>query len=152
MLATTLNSSFANQGQICLCGSRIFIERKIYDKFKTDFVANTKALTVGNPLDENTKVGAIVSKPHQQKILSYVELAKQEGGKILCGGNEVKLSGELSEGYYIEPTIIEGLAYDCRTNPDARRQGHSDPAGWASALPDRRLSLSPFGRELPNLH
>jgi aminomuconate-semialdehyde/2-hydroxymuconate-6-semialdehyde dehydrogenase len=118
MLATTLNSSFANQGQICLCGSRIFIERKIYDKFKADFVAKTKELTVGNPLDEKTKVGAIVSKPHQEKILSYVELARQEGGKILCGGNKVNLSSELSEGYFIEPTIIEGLAYDCRTNQE----------------------------------
>ena len=118
MLATTLNSSFANQGQICLCGSRIFVERKIYDKFKTDFVAKTKELTVGNPLDEKTKVGAIVSKPHQEKILSYVELAKQEGGKILCGGNKINLSGDLSEGYFIEPTIIEGLAFDCRTNQE----------------------------------
>jgi len=118
MLATTLNSSFANQGQICLCGSRIFVERKIYDKFKTDFVAKTKELTFGNPLDEKTKVGAIVSKPHQEKILSYVELAKQEGGKILCGGNKINLSGDLSEGYFIEPTIIEGLAFDCRTNQE----------------------------------
>ena len=118
MLATTLNSSFANQGQICLCGSRIFIERKIYDKFKNDFVAKTKELSVGNPLDEKTKVGAIVSKPHQQKILSYIELAQKEGGKILCGGNQINLIGELSEGYFIAPTIIEGLAYDCRTNQE----------------------------------
>ncbi len=118
MLATTLNSSFANQGQICLCGSRIFVERKIYDKFKTDFVAKTKELNVGNPLEEKTKVGAIVSKPHQEKILSYIELAKKEGGKVLCGGNKINLSGDLSEGYYIEPTIIEGLTYDCRTNQE----------------------------------
>ena len=62
--------------------------------------------------------GAIVSKPHQEKILSYVELAKQEGGKILCGGNKINLSGDLSEGYFIEPTIIEGLAFDCRTNQE----------------------------------
>lgn len=118
MLATTLHSSFANQGQICLCGSRIFIERKIYDKFKTDFVAKTKELTVGNPLDDKTKVGAIVSKQHQQKILSYIELAKQEGGEILCGGNAVNFDDELKEGYYIEPTIIEGLDYNCRTNQE----------------------------------
>ncbi len=118
MLATTLNSSFANQGQICLCGSRIFVERKIYDKFKTDFVAKTKELSVGDPLDDKTKVGAIVSKPHQEKILSYIELAKQEGGKILCGGNQLNLKGDLSNGYYIEPTIIEGLKYDCRTNQE----------------------------------
>jgi len=118
MLATTLNSSFANQGQICLCGSRIFIERKIYDKFKNDFVARTKELTVGDPLDEKSKVGAIVSKGHQEKILSYIELAKSEGGKILCGGSALKFDGDLNEGYYLSPTIIEGLSYDCRTNQE----------------------------------
>ena len=118
MLATTLQSSFANQGQICLCGSRIFIERKIYEKFKTDFVAKTKELTVGNPLDEKTKVGAIVSQQHQQKILSYIELAKTEGGKILCGGTQINLTDQNKNGYYIAPTIIEGLSYDCRTNQE----------------------------------
>ena len=118
MLATTLQSSFANQGQICLCGSRIFIERKIYEKFKTDFVAKTKELTVGNPLDEKTKVGAIVSQQHQQKILSYIELAKTEGGKILCGGTQINLTDQNKNGYYIAPTIIEGLNYDCRTNQE----------------------------------
>lgn len=118
MLATTLNSSFANQGQICLCGSRIFIERKIYDKFKNDFVARTKELSVGDPLDEKTKVGAVVSKGHQEKILSYIELAKSEGGKILCGGSALKFDGDLNEGYYLSPTIIEGLSYDCRTNQE----------------------------------
>jgi len=118
MLATTLNSSFSNQGQICLCGSRIFVERKIYDKFKTDFVAKTKALKVGDPQQEDTRIGAIVSKMHQEKILSYVELAKTEGGTILCGGKKLTLTGELSEGYYIEPTIIEGLEYTCRTNQE----------------------------------
>jgi len=118
MLATTMLSSFANQGQICLCGSRIYVERSIYEKFKTDFVAKTKQLVVGNPLDDSTKIGAVVSKSHQEKILSYVELAKQEGGTVLCGGHEIKLEGELSGGYYIAPTIIEGLAHTCRTNQE----------------------------------
>jgi len=118
MLATTLNSSFANQGQICLCGSRIFIERSIYQKFKTDFVAKTKELIVGNPLNEKTKVGAIVSQSHKEKILGYIKLAKTEGGVILCGGEEIKLAGELEHGYFIAPTIIEGLDYNCRTNEE----------------------------------
>lgn len=118
MLATTMLSSFANQGQICLCGSRIYVERSIYEKFKNDFVAKTKQLVVGNPLDDNTKIGAVVSKPHQEKILSYVELAKQEGGKVLCGGHAITLDGELSGGYYIAPTIIEGLSHTCRTNQE----------------------------------
>jgi aminomuconate-semialdehyde/2-hydroxymuconate-6-semialdehyde dehydrogenase len=118
MMATTLHSSFSNQGQICLCGSRIFVERSIYEKFKKDFVEQTKKLTVGAPLEEKTRIGAVVSKPHMEKVLSYVELAKQEGGKILTGGKQVTVAGEFSEGYYIEPTIIEGLPYNCRTNQE----------------------------------
>lgn len=118
MLSTTMLSSFANQGQICLCGSRIFVERSIYEKFKTDFVAKTQKLVVGAPADEKTKIGAVVSEQHMGKILSYVELAKEEGGKILCGGHRVKLEGEYANGYYIAPTIIEGLSYNCRTNQE----------------------------------
>jgi aminomuconate-semialdehyde/2-hydroxymuconate-6-semialdehyde dehydrogenase len=118
MLSTTMLSSFANQGQICLCGSRIYVEKSIYEKFKKDFVEKTKALVVGNPLNDDTKIGAVVSKPHQEKILSYVELAKKEGGTVLCGGHAIKLEGELSEGYYIAPTVIEGLAHTCRTNQE----------------------------------
>lgn len=118
MLSTTILSSFANQGQICLCGSRIFVERKIYDKFKTDFVAKTKELLIGDPRNEKNKVGAVVSKSHMEKILGYIELAKKEGGTVLCGGKQFNPGGEFSEGYYIEPTIIEGLAYDCRTNQE----------------------------------
>jgi len=117
MLSTTIHSSFSNQGEICLCGSRIFVERPIYERFKTDFVTKTKALTVGNPLDENTKVGAIVSKAHHSKIMSYIQLAKEEGGQVLCGGTALTISGH-EEGYYIAPTVIEGLAYDCRTNQE----------------------------------
>lgn len=118
MLATTLHSSFSNQGQICLCGSRIFVEKPLYEKFKKDFVEQTKKLAVGAPLDEKTRVGAVVSKPHMEKILSYIELAQKEGGKILCGGKQFNPGGEFGEGYYIEPTIIEGLPHDCRTNQE----------------------------------
>jgi aminomuconate-semialdehyde/2-hydroxymuconate-6-semialdehyde dehydrogenase len=117
-IKTSLNSSFSNQGEICLCGSRIFIEKSIYEKFKTEFVAKAKAMKVGNPADDTNKLGAIVSKPHFEKILSYIELAKKEGGKILCGGNAVNPGGELSGGWYIEPTVIEGLPYNCRTNQE----------------------------------
>src|SRR5829696_10075158 len=91
MLTTTVRSSFANQGQICLCGSRIFVERPIYDRFKNDFVARTSALKIGDPLDENTNLGAVVSEQHMRKILSYIDLAEEEGGKILTGGKRVSL-------------------------------------------------------------
>jgi aminomuconate-semialdehyde/2-hydroxymuconate-6-semialdehyde dehydrogenase len=117
MMKTTLRSSFANQGQICLCGSRILVERSIYDKFKTEFVARVKALKVGNP-KEDVNLGAVVSKPHMEKVLSYVELAKQEGGTVLCGGKRAIIDGVFSEGYYLEPTVIEGLAHTCRTNQE----------------------------------
>jgi len=118
MIRTTVTSSFSNQGQICLCGSRIFIEKSIYEKFKTAFINEVKKLTVGNPLLETSKVGAIVSEQHYNKILSYIELAKAEGGKILHGGKKVILTGENENGWFIEPTIIEGLSYDCRTNQE----------------------------------
>jgi aminomuconate-semialdehyde/2-hydroxymuconate-6-semialdehyde dehydrogenase len=118
MIKTTVRSSFANQGQICLCGSRIFIERSIYDKFKTAFVDRVNQLTVSNPSDPNAKMGAVVSKPHMEKVLSYIELAKEEGGTILTGGQRVVLDAPYNEGYYIAPTVIEGLSYDCRTNQE----------------------------------
>ncbi|MCH7675271.1 aldehyde dehydrogenase family protein, partial [candidate division KSB1 bacterium] len=118
MLETTLQSSFANQGQICLCGSRIFIERPLYDKFKNDFVERSKELKVGDPLSEDSNLGAVVSQPHLEKILSYIELAQQENGTILCGGNRVKVTGRCENGWFVEPTVIENLPYDCRTNQE----------------------------------
>lgn len=118
MLNTTMLSSFSNQGQICLCGSRIFVERPIYEKFHNDFVARTKALKIGDPLETETSIGAVVSEPHMQKILSYVDLAQKEGGTILCGGKQIKLDGRCADGYFIEPTVIEGLSHDCRTNQE----------------------------------
>lgn len=132
MLNTTLLSSFSNQGEICLCGSRIFVEKSIYEKFKNDFVERTKQLKIGNPKNSETNIGAIVSKQHFEKILSYIEIAKSEGGNILCGGNSVDLSNEnynsdnpqsqipnpKLNGWFIEPTIIENLKHDCRTNQE----------------------------------
>ena len=117
MLNVTLKSSFANQGQICLCGSRIFIERSIYDEFKTDFIARTEALKVGNPMDSETNIGALVSKPHLEKVKSYIDIAEQEGGTVLCGGNYVTVEG-FENGYYLEPTIIEVTDANCRLNQE----------------------------------
>ncbi len=113
MLETTIKSSFANQGQICLCGSRIFVERTIYDKFKNDFIAKTKTLKVGQPLDSETNIGALVSKPHLEKVKSYIDIAKQEGGTILCGGEYVTVKNH-EKGYYLQPTIIEVNDVNCR--------------------------------------
>ncbi len=114
-IKTTLNSSFSNQGEICLCGSRILIEKPLYQKFSDELVKRTAKLSVGNPADDSIKLGAIVSELHMNKVLSYIELAKQEGGKILCGGKRKIVEG-FEEGWYIEPTVIEGLPQNCRTN------------------------------------
>lgn len=115
---TSVRSSFSNQGEICLCGSRIFVERPIYEKFKKAFVEETKKLKVGDPMLEDSWLGAIASKAHLEKILSYIQLAKEEGGQVICGGNQLHLEGSLNKGYYLEPTVIEGLSFDCRTNQE----------------------------------
>jgi aminomuconate-semialdehyde/2-hydroxymuconate-6-semialdehyde dehydrogenase len=117
-VATTVQTSFLNQGEICLCGSRILVERPIYEAFKTALLSEVSKLKVGDPLQADTKVGAIASKAHFDKVLSYIELAKSEGGTIIHGGISVKLEGEHANGWYIAPTIIEGLAYDCRCNTE----------------------------------
>jgi aminomuconate-semialdehyde/2-hydroxymuconate-6-semialdehyde dehydrogenase len=118
MLETTVRSSFSNQGEICLCGSRIFVEQALYEKFKRDFVNRVKALRIGDPLLPDTQMGAINSKQHTEKVLSYIALAKDEGGTILCGGKSVNVGGRCSNGWFIEPTVVEGLQHNCRTNQE----------------------------------
>lgn len=117
MLNTTVRSSFSNQGQICLCGSRIFVEKSIYEKFKIDFVTKVKALKVGHPLETSTNIGALVSKQHLEKVMNYIEIEKTDNGKILCGGNKVIVK-DYENGYYLEPTIIEVQTNDCRINQE----------------------------------
>ncbi len=117
-LETSIQSGFSNQGEICLCGSRIFVQSSIYDKFIKEFVTRTKALVVGDPLEEKTKVGALVSKAHMEKVLGYIALARQEGGTVLAGGNQVKLDGRCEAGFFVEPTVIAGLDSMCRTNQE----------------------------------
>jgi aminomuconate-semialdehyde/2-hydroxymuconate-6-semialdehyde dehydrogenase len=114
-LRTTLNSSFSNQGQICLCGSRIYVQRGVYSQFRDRFVSMVKEMKVGDPKLTDSKLGAVVSKPHFDRILSYIQLAQQEGGTVLCGGKEAKTG---LGGWFIEPTVIEGLSETCRTNQE----------------------------------
>ncbi|MDA0890237.1 MAG: aldehyde dehydrogenase [Bacteroidetes bacterium] len=117
-VSTAARAAFTNQGQVCLCGSRLFVEQEIYDKFKDALVAKTAQLKVGDPKDASSNLGAVVSKEHMHKILDKIEEAKNLGGKILIGGKRVILDGELKDGYYIEPTIIEGLSSDCSINQE----------------------------------
>lgn len=111
VIETTLKSSFINQGEVCLCGSRIYVERPAYEAFLDKFVAKTKELVVGDPFHPDTKVGALISEEHFDKVMSYIELAKEEGGQILTGG---KRPEGLEKGNYLEPTIIVGLDNTCR--------------------------------------
>ncbi|WP_166976638.1 aldehyde dehydrogenase [Rhodocaloribacter litoris] len=117
-LETAVRAAFTNQGEICLCGSRIFVERPLYERFRDDFVRRVEALRVGDPLDEDTDVGAVVSEAHLEKILAYIELAKDEGGTVLCGGHRVRLDGRCAGGFFVAPTVIEGLGPDCRVNQE----------------------------------
>lgn len=117
-LSISIRSSFANQGQICLCGSRILVEEAIYEKFRDAFVNKVSRMAVGDPLDFNTKMGALVSEAHLNKVLAYIDIAKREGGEILCGGNRVLLNGRCAGGYFMQPTVIQGLRQNCRTNQE----------------------------------
>ncbi|HEV7425169.1 MAG TPA: aldehyde dehydrogenase [Thermoanaerobaculia bacterium] len=108
-IATSIRSSFWNQGEICLCGSRIFVERSIHDEFVSRFAEATGQLRIGDPLDTSTDVGALISEAHLQKVMGYIDLATNEGGTIVTGGHRVERAG-----YFVEPTIITGLGCDCR--------------------------------------
>ncbi len=118
MLEETLRSSFRNQGQICLCGSRILVQRSLYPRFREAFVERAAKLRVGDPADPATEIGAVISQAHMEKVLGYIELAKREGGNVLCGGHRVRLEGKLAGGWFIAPTVIEGLGPECRTNQE----------------------------------
>jgi len=117
MLATTVQSSFSNQGQICLCGSRIFVQESVYEQFKSDFIAAVAKLKVGNPFDKEADIGALVSKPHFEKVKSYTDNAAQYGGEILLGGHAVSVHN-FENGYYLEPTVIEVKDNQCRLNQE----------------------------------
>ena len=117
-LNTSVRAAFANQGQICLCGSRIYVQRGIYEKFKAAFLERVNGLTVADPLSDKARMGAVVSKEHMEKVLSYIELAKEEGGTLLTGGHRVQLDGRCEKGYFIAPTVFENLPPGCRTNQE----------------------------------
>ncbi len=111
-VATSIQSSFWNQGEICLCGSRLFVERTIYDEFLGRFLSATKKLRIGDPQDDATEVGALVTEAHRRKVEGYVALAREEGGEILTGGGRpADLPERVRDGYFLEPTVIAGL--DC---------------------------------------
>ena len=117
-LNTTLQSSFSNQGEICLCGSRVFVERQIYHRFVDELVKRTGEMVVGDPLDTKTEIGALISKAHMHKVLKYVLLAQEEGGTVLTGGHQVEIKGRCQNGFFMAPAVIAGLGSGCRTNQE----------------------------------
>ena len=117
-LKECLRAAFLNQGEICFCGSRIYVERSVYTKFRDEFVARAKALRQGDPLEAGVQQGALVSESHLQKVLGYIELARKEGGTVLCGGNRAQVGGRCAGGWFLEPAVIEGLSADCRVNQE----------------------------------
>lgn len=118
LLDTVIRSAFQNSGQICLCGSRILIERSYYDEFREAFVERARNLRIGDPLDPATQIGPLVSQAHFDKVMAGIATAKAEGGHILCGGNAIEPEGRCAKGWFIAPTVIENLGPDCATNCD----------------------------------
>ena len=114
----TMRAAFSNQGQICLCGSRILVERSVYAQVRDRLVERTRALRVGDPLEPATDQGALVSQAHFDKVMGCLDLARTEGGRVLCGGRRAAVPGRCSKGWFIEPTLIEGLGPSCRTNQE----------------------------------
>lgn len=115
-VATSIRSSFLNQGEICLCGSRLFVQRGIFDRFAEEFVSRARALKVGDPSDPETFMGPLVSHDHMKKVESFLELARDEKAMIACGGKRPKLEGDFAYGYFLEPTVI------LNPNPESKLQ------------------------------
>jgi len=112
-----VRAGFLNQGQVCLCGSRILVEDSIYDEFRDRFVEAVEAMRIGDPSDESTELGALISREHLEKVSGYVELAKKEGGVLLTGGEPCVPSG-FEHGNWMAPTVIEGLSPDSRCSTE----------------------------------
>jgi aminomuconate-semialdehyde/2-hydroxymuconate-6-semialdehyde dehydrogenase len=118
LLDTVVRSAFLNSGQICLCGSRILVERRYYEEFREAFLEKVRALVTGDPLAADSQLGPLVSQAHYEKVLRCIDTARAEGGRILCGGEALRLEGRCAGGWFIAPTVIEGLGQDCRTNTE----------------------------------
>ena len=156
----SLRASFQNSGQICLCGSRLMVQQDIYEEFMTEFKKQASDLKVGDPTEDNTFMGPVVSKEHKEKIMAAIEQAKKENGKITLGGGEPQLSEKNKNGYFIEPTIIEDLT-NCSELWQEEIFGPvvtvmpfkypADAVKWANTSP-YGLSCSIFTKDIKRAH
>ena len=117
-LDTIVRSGFANQGEICLCGSRLLVQRSIFDAFRRRYLDKVRALRVGDPEDAASDLGALVSQAHFDKVIGCIGRARAEGGTISCGGEAVDVGGRCAGGWFVAPTVIEGLGNDAATNQE----------------------------------
>jgi len=117
-ISQTVRAAFSNTGQICLCGSRILVERSIHDQVRDQLVERVRALRVGDPLQPDTEQGALVSRQHFDKVMGCLAVARQEGGRVLCGGGRATVPGRCAGGFFVQPTLIEGLGPSCQTNQE----------------------------------
>ncbi len=117
-VAGAVRAAFANQGQICLCGSRILVQASIYERFRDAFVERASRLVVGDPLAPDVDLGAVVSQAHFDKIMACIEQARADGGRILTGGAAVNPAGRCAQGWFVPPTVIDGLTAQCAANQD----------------------------------
>ena len=160
-LSTAIRAAFANQGQICLCGSRILVQDTIYERFRDAMVDKVSRMRIGDPMDPETKMGAVVSRAHRDKVLAAIATARGEGGTILCGGGRHQpRESRLQGGFFVQPTLIEGLDHTCMTNreeifgPVATLQSFSnerEALGLANAT-KYGLSASVWTRDLQRAH
>jgi aminomuconate-semialdehyde/2-hydroxymuconate-6-semialdehyde dehydrogenase len=119
VVSTSVRAAFDNQGEICLCGSRVFVEERLYPSFVEQFTERARRLKVGDPLDPASDQGALISRRHLDRVMSYIELAKREGGRVLCGGgppSPAQLGERCKDGAFLEPTVIVDLDVNCRVN------------------------------------
>jgi aminomuconate-semialdehyde/2-hydroxymuconate-6-semialdehyde dehydrogenase len=160
-MPTIVRSAFENQGEICLCGSRVFVEERLYPAFLERFTSAAKALKVGDPFDASVDQGALISKAHLDKVTGYINLAREEGGTILCGGGPpADLNERCKNGSFIQPTVIADLSANCRVNQEeifgpvatvAPFRTESEVVDWANSTP-YGLSASLWTRDLARAH